>query len=101
MSEHRTTMRGVEQMAADVLLLAKELGCATPDEEWYIEKGSSTNGTKWKLYASKDGGRTPNPIGLTFTGQNNYIGSTARQARDFLEHIWEGLNYVQAMQVNR
>lgn len=97
MSEHRTTMRGVEQMAADVLILARELRLTDEGEEWFIEKGSNTNGTRWKLYGEVAGKRKK----LHFTGNFDYIGSTARQARDFLEHIWEALNYVQMMQEKR
>jgi hypothetical protein len=99
MSEPRTTLRGVEAMASDVLILARELGLTDPGEEWYIERGSTTKGTKWKLYATV-GGKRKIPE-LRFTGHNNYIGSTARQARDFLEHIWDALNYVQMMQEKR
>jgi len=99
MSEHRTTLRGVEEMALDVRMLARELNLVPADEGWYIERGSSTMGNSWKLYASVDGGKTRRI--LVFTGPNGYIGKTARQARDFLEHIWEALNYVQMMQEKR
>ena len=80
-------------MASDVLLLAQELGLITLGEKWLIEPGSPRYGTKWKLYAEVEGKRYK----LPFTGNFDYIGSTARQARDFLEHIWEALNYVQMM----
>lgn len=94
MSERRTTLRSVEEFSTDVLILARELGLTDEGEEWFIEKGSSTKGTKWKLYGEVAGKRKK----LHFTGNFDYIGSTARQARDFLEHIWEALNYVQMMQ---
>jgi len=97
MSEHRTTIRGVEQMASDVLLLARELGLTEEGEEWFIERGSTTNGTKWKLFGVVNGKRKK----LHFTGNFDHIGNTARQARDFLEHGWEWLNYVQMMQGDR
>lgn len=95
LSEHRTTLRGVEEMATDVLILARELGLTDTGEEWFIEKGSTTKGNKWKLYAEVNGKRKK----LHFTGNFDYIGSTARQARDRLVATWEALNYVQMMQV--
>lgn len=91
MSEHRVTRRSVEELAVECRLMAGELGLCQPNEVWIIEPGSPTYGHAWKLYAEVNGVRKK----LMFTGNFDFIGKTARQARDFLAVVWEVLFYVQ------
>lgn len=97
MSEHRVTRRSVEAAAEDLKAIASELGLILPGEDWFIDPGSPTYGNKWKIYGRIAGKRHK----LSFTGDFDYIGATAKAARDTLVQTWEGLYFVQSRQEGR